>query len=41
MFGFIMKTEDLSFPEAVRRLAARAHIEIAESDGRKSIGSSR
>ncbi|WP_302392504.1 DNA primase [Eggerthella sinensis] len=41
VFGFIMKTEDLSFPEAVRRLAERAHIEIAESGGRKSIGSSR
>ena len=41
VFGFIMKTEDLSFPEAVRRLAERAHIDIAESGGRKSIGSSR
>lgn len=41
VFGFIMKTEDLSFPEAVRRLAERAHIDIAESGGRKSIGGSR
>lgn len=41
VFAFIMKMEDLSFPEAVRRLAERAHIEISEGDGRKSIGSSR
>lgn len=41
VFGFIMKTEDLSFPEAVRRLAERAHIDIAGSGGRKSVGSSR
>lgn len=42
VFAFIMKTEDLSFPEAVRRLAERAHIEIADGGGTKrSIGSSR
>ncbi len=34
VFGFLMKTEDLSFPEAVRKLAERAHIEIAETGGR-------
>ena len=34
VFSFIMKTEDLSFPEAVRRLADRAHIDIAVADGR-------
>lgn len=30
VFAYIMKLEDLSFPEAVRRLAERAHIEIVE-----------
>lgn len=33
VFGFVMKTDDLTFPEAVRKLADRAHIEIRESDG--------
>lgn len=35
-FDLVMKLDDLSFPEAVRKLAERAHIEIAESewDGR-------
>jgi DNA primase len=28
--GFIMKTEQLDFPDAVRRLAERAHVEIRE-----------
>lgn len=40
VFGFLMKTEDLSFPEAVRKLAERAHIEIAESGGRAGLPSS-
>ncbi len=31
-FGFIMKADDLTFPEAVRKLADRAHIEISESN---------
>lgn len=31
-FDLIMKLDDLSFPEAVRKLAERAHIEIAESE---------
>lgn len=31
-FDLIMKMDDLSFPEAVRKLAERAHIEIAEGD---------
>ena len=31
VFSFIMKTEDLSFPEAVRRLAERAHILVANA----------
>ncbi|MDO4502564.1 MAG: DNA primase [Coriobacteriia bacterium] len=33
-FGYVMKTEDLTFPEAVRKLAERAHIDIAEAPGR-------
>ena len=31
VFSFVMKTEDVDFPDAVRRLADRAHIEIHES----------
>lgn len=34
VFAFIMKTEDLSFPEAVRKLADRAHIPLSDSGGR-------
>ncbi len=34
VFGFVMKSEDLSFPEAVRLLADRAHIDIVEEEGR-------
>ena len=30
VFAFIMKSQDLSFPEAVRYLAERAHIDIAD-----------
>lgn len=41
IFGFLMKTEDLSFPEAVRKLAERAHIDIAEAPGRMSVPNSR
>ena len=41
VFSFIMKTEDLSFPEAVRRLAERAHIDIVEAGGRGSVPASR
>lgn len=33
VFGFVMKSEGISFPEAVRLLADRAHIDIAEEDG--------
>ncbi len=40
VFAFIMKTEDLNFPESVRRLAERAHIDIVETGGR-SIPASR
>ena len=39
-FGYVMKTEDLTFPEAVRKLAERAHVEIAEAPGRGSSASS-
>ena len=41
VFSFIMKTEDLTFPEAVRRLAERAHIDIVEAGGRGSVPASR
>lgn len=41
VFSFIMKTEDLTFPEAVRRLAERAHIDIVESGGKPSMPASR
>ncbi|MDO4183514.1 MAG: DNA primase [Coriobacteriia bacterium] len=40
VFGYVMKTEDLSFPDAVRRLAERAHIDIAETQGGKGVSSS-
>ena len=33
VFGFVMKMDDLSFPEAVRHLAERAHIDIADAGG--------
>ncbi|MBC2889249.1 DNA primase [Gordonibacter massiliensis (ex Traore et al. 2017)] len=41
VFGFLMKTEDLSFPEAVRKLAERAHIDIAETGGRPGVANSK
>ena len=34
LFAFVMKLDDLEFPDAVRWLADRAHIEIAEQGGR-------
>lgn len=40
VFAFVMKVEDLTFPEAVRKLAERAHIEIVEAGGR-GVSSSR
>ncbi|MBR3690612.1 MAG: DNA primase [Eggerthellaceae bacterium] len=40
VFGFIMKTEDMSFPEAVRKLADRAHVDIVEVGGRAGVTSS-
>lgn len=39
VFGFVMKADDLSFPEAVRKLAERAHIELADEGGRSVAGS--
>ncbi len=32
VFDLVMKMDDLSFPEAVRKLAERAHIEISEGE---------
>ena len=40
VFGFVMKSEDLSFPDAVRALADRAHIEITDTEA-KGMSSSR
>lgn len=33
VFGYVMEREKLEFPEAVRQLADRAHIEIKETQG--------
>lgn len=41
VFGFIMKSDDLSFPDAVRALADRAHIDIVETGGAQRTSSSR
>lgn len=41
VFGFLMQTEDLTFPEAVRKLAERAHIDIVETGGRAGVPSSK
>ncbi len=43
VFAYIMKLEDLTFPEAVRRLAERAHIEISDDGarGRAGVGQGR
>lgn len=32
VFGYLMKIEDISFPEAVRELAEKAHIDIQEGE---------
>ena len=34
LFAFVMKLDDMEFPDAVRWLAERAHIEITEQGGR-------
>ena len=39
VFGFIMKADDIGFPDAVRQLAERAHIDIAEEGGPGVSGS--
>lgn len=41
VFGFLMKTEDLTFPEAVRKLAERAHIEIKDAGGGHGVSTSK
>ncbi|MCE5192186.1 MAG: DNA primase [Actinomycetia bacterium] len=33
VFGYVMRAENLEFPDAVRRLAERAHIEVVEQGG--------
>jgi len=37
-FGFVMRSENLDFPDAVRRLADRARIEIVEESGGGPVG---
>lgn len=39
VFGFVMKSEDVNFPDAVRYLAERAHVDIKDSN-RTSMPSS-
>ena len=39
-FGFLMKTEGMTFPEAVRFLAERAHIDLPEPSGQRGPSSS-
>ena len=38
VFGFVMRTENLEFPDSVRLLADRAHIEIVEVGGGLGTG---
>lgn len=33
VFGFVMRTDNVDFPDAVRLLADRAHVEITEQEG--------
>lgn len=40
IFGFIMKTDEVTFPEAVRKLAERARIDIAD-DGPQGLPASK
>jgi len=37
-FGFVMRTENVDFPDAVRELAERAHVEIHETAGGPAPG---
>ena len=41
LFKFIMMADDLSFPEAVRYLADRAHIDLPEPNGGKVVPQSK
>ena len=38
VFAYIMKSQDVTFPEAVRYLAERAHIDIADEGPKRSRG---
>lgn len=38
VFAYIMKSQDVTFPEAVRYLAERAHIDIADEGPKKGRG---
>ncbi len=40
IFSFLMKLEGLSYPEAVRKLADRAHIELHETQGTNALAQS-
>lgn len=40
VFGFLMKMDELTFPEAVRKLAERAGIQLTLPSGKKSASSS-
>ena len=40
MFAFIMKIDDIGFPDAVRYLADRAHVDVTDSGGQR-VSSSR
>ncbi|NGM17127.1 DNA primase [Eggerthellaceae bacterium zg-893] len=40
VFAYVQKLEGLNFPESVRRLAERAHIDIVEEGGRDAIAPS-
>lgn len=41
LFKFIMMADDLSFPEAVRYLADRAHVDLPEPSGGKAVPQSK
>ena len=41
VFGFVMKMDDVSFPDAVRMLAERAHVDIVDTRGGNRTSSSR
>ena len=41
VFGFVMKMDDVSFPDAVRMLADRAHVDIVDDRGGNRVSSSK